>query len=116
MGKKYNIFIISRLYLKSYYKFLITNTDITKTEDAYSLFMYSMKKLYGLEVFEYSSCIEKYGNECIEFLNSLPDTPRVKNKVPYEDKVKIVSVCEGYAQAVGILTREVIGNSRIVEE
>lgn len=116
MRKKYNIFIISRLYLKSYYKFLITNTNIKKTEDAYSLFMYSMKKLYGLETYEYSSCIERYGDECIKFLNSTLDTPKVKNKIPYEDKVKIVSVCEGYAKAVGILTKEVIYNSRINEE
>lgn len=113
MKKKYNIFIISRLYLKSYYKFLITETNITRTDDAYSLFMYSMKKLYGLEAIEYSSYIEKYGDKCISFLKNLPDTPKNKVRVSYEDRVRIINLCEGYAQLTGVLSAKVIANGRM---
>ena len=115
MKKKYNIFIISRLYLKKYHKFLINNTDIESTEDAYSLFIYSMKKIYGLDTIEFSSCIMKYGEDCIKFIRETKDAPDAKdlNCMSFEDKVRVVSVCEGYAQAIGILSEEFISNSRV---
>ena len=113
MKKKYNIFIISRLYLKNYYKYLITKTNIRKSSDAYELFMYCMKKIYGLDVIEYNSAIEKYGDECIAILKNTEDTPRDVKDISFEDSVRIISVCEGYAKAIGLLTTEVIRNSRI---
>lgn len=113
MRKKYNIFIVSRLYLKNYYKFLITETNIIKSDDAFSLFMYSMKKMYGLEAIEYSSYIDKYGDSCIEYLKNLPDTPKNKMRISYEDRVRIVSLCEGYAQLTGVLSNKVIANGRM---
>lgn len=113
MRKKYDIFIISRVYLRGYYNYLIKNTDINSTKEAYSLFMYSMKKLFNLETFEYSTYICKYGDDCVDFLDKLPGTPTNKNNISYEDRVRVISICEGYAKAVGILTREVINNSRL---
>ena len=113
MKKKYNIFIISRLYLKNYYRYLIVETNIRKSSDAYDLFIYCMKKIYGLDVIEYNSAIEKYGNECIEVLKSTEDTPKDVKDLSFEDRVRVVSVCEGYAKAIGLLTTEVIKNSRI---
>lgn len=114
MKKKYNIFIISRLYLKSFYNFLITETDIRSTKEAYSLFIYSVKKLYDLDTVEYSSAINEYGSACVEYLNNTPNTPVNKKKVPYEDKVRIVSVCEGYAQVTGLLTYRAINDGRVI--
>ncbi len=113
MKKKYNIFIISRLYLKNYYRYLIVETNIRKSSDAYDLFIYCMKKIYGLDVIEYNSAIEKYGDECIEVLKSTEDTPKDVKDLSFEDRVRVVSVCEGYAKAIGLLTTEVIKNSRI---
>lgn len=113
--KRYNIFVISRLYLKRYYSFLIKKTKVDKTSDAYTLFLYSIKKLHGLEPVEYSETIDRYGNECVKYLNSTPNTPKNKSKLSYEDRVKITSVCEGYAQITGILTHRYIKNSRVEE-
>lgn len=116
MKAKYDIFIISRLYLKNYYRYLITDTVIKKSSDAYDLFMYSMKKLYNLEAVEYSSFIEKYGKECIEILSKTPNTPIDLKGISFEDSVRVMSVCEGYAKAIGLLTSEAINNSRIKED
>lgn len=115
MKKKYNIFIISRLYLKNYYKYLVNDTNVRKSDDAYSLFMYSIKKLYELDVIEYNSAIEKYGKECIEVLRNTPDTPKGKDlkSISFEDRIRIVSICEGYAKALGLLTYEAIVNGRL---
>lgn len=115
MKKRYNLFIISRLYLKNYYKFIIDNTNIVKSSDAYLLFMYSVKKMYGLESIEFCDAISKYGEECIKYLEATPDTPKNKKRISFEDKIRVVSVCEGYAQATGILTRKYIKNSRMKE-
>lgn len=117
MKKAYNFFIISRLYLKNFYKFLIQKTDINNAEDAFSLFMYSMKKIYSLDTFEYSLSIEKYGDECIKILKSTKGTPTDKDirNISFEDRVRVVSVCEGYASAIGLLTAETINNSRMKE-
>lgn len=116
MRKRYNIFIISRLYLRNYYKYIIENTDIVKEDEAYSLFIYSMKKLYDLDTVEYSNSIVKYGEECIEYLRNIPDTPKNKETLSFEDRVRLVSVCEGYAEATKILTRKVIKNGRLKED
>ena len=115
MNKTYNIFIISRLYLKSYYKFLITKTNITNFKDAYTLFMYGMKKLYNLDTLEFNPCISEFGDECIEVLRKTKDTPKKKaiKELSFEDRVRIVSVSEGYAKVIGLLTDESIRNSRI---
>lgn len=113
MKKKHNIFITSRLYLKNYYKYLISRTDIQKSDDAYDLFMYSMKKIYNLDAVEYSSAIEKYGEECIKALKETEGVPKVTNSVSFEDRVRLISVCEGYAKAIGLFTSEAIKNSRI---
>jgi len=116
MKKKYNIFIISRLYLKNYYKYLIAETDIRETDDAFDLFMYSMKKIYDLDVIEYNGDIERYGDNCIEVLKNTEGTPKEVKDLSFEDRVKIVGVCEGYAQAIGLLTTETIRNSRIDDD
>lgn len=113
MGKRYNIFIISRLYVKRYYKFLIEETNIKKSDDALGLFMYSIKKVYGLDTVEYSKAIDRYGKKCIKYLQETPDTPKNKKNVPFEDKVRLVSVCEGYATMTDILSNKVIRNSRV---
>lgn len=118
MSKTYNIFIIARLYLKNYYKFLITNTDITDSEEAISLFMYGMKKIYGLDTVEFNASIGKYGAECIKALTKTKNTPKKKDikDISFEDRVRIVSVGEGYAKVIGLLTTEAIKNSRIRED
>jgi hypothetical protein len=113
MKKKYNIFIISRLYLKNYYKYLISKTDIQKSSEAYDLFMYCMKKIYKLDAVEYSSVIDKYSTECIKELKCTKGTPRNIDILSFEDRVRVISVCEGYAKAIGLLTTETIKNSRI---
>ena len=115
MRKRYNIFIISRLYLKRYYNFLIKETKIRKSSDAYTLFIYSVKKLYGLESVEYCRAIDKYGDGCVKYLEATPDTPQNRKKLSFEDRVRIVSVCEGYAQATGILSYKYIKNGRLEE-
>lgn len=115
MKKKYNLFIVARLYLKGYYQFLIKNTNIRKSSDAYTLFMYSVKRLYELESVEYNDSVDKYGEECVKYLDKIPETPKNKKKVSFEDRVRIVSICEGYAKATNILTRKYITNSRIKE-
>lgn len=113
MRKKYNLFIISRLYLKSYYEFLIKDTNITKSSEAYLLFMYSVKKMYGLETVEFCDAISKYGEKCVKHLEATPNTPKNKKRVSFEDRVRVVSVCEGYAQATQMLTRKYIMNGRV---
>lgn len=113
MKKKYNIFIISRLYLKNYYKYLISKTDIQKSSEAYNLFMYCMKKIYKLDAVEYSTVIDKYSDECINELKSTKGTPKDIDIISFEDKVRVISVCEGYAKAIGLLTTETINNSRV---
>lgn len=115
MRKKYNIFIVSRLYLKDYYRFILNETNISKSSDAFSLFMYSMKKLYGLDSIEYCDAIDKYGDKCIEHLKKTEGTPKVRSKISFEDRVRIVSVCEGYAHATNILTHKYITNNRLKE-
>lgn len=115
MIKKYNIFVISRLYLRNYYRFVVDNTNIQKSSDALILFKYSIKKLYKLDTIEYSSVIDRYGEECIAFLKDTPDTPQVISKMSYEDRVRIVNVCEGYAVATNILTHRSIVNNRLKE-
>ena len=113
MRKKYNVFIIARLYLKRYYDFVVKHTSITKSADAYKLYLYSMKKLYGLETTEYCKCIETYGERCVQYLAETPDTPKVRKRIPYEDKVRLISICEGYAQITGMLTYRYIKNGRL---
>ena len=115
MRKRYNIFIISRLYLKRYYNFLIKETKIRKSSDAYTLFVYSVKRLHGLESVEYCNAIDRYGSQCIKYLEGTPDTPKNRKRLPFEDRVRIVSVCEGYAQATGILSYKYIMNGRLKE-
>ena len=117
MDKTYNIFIISRLYLKNYYKFLVTKTDITDSDEAFSLFMYGMKKLYNLDTMEFSDSISKYGDKCVDILRKTKNTPKKKNiqELSFEDRVRVVSVSEGYAKVIGLLTSEAIANSRMKE-
>lgn len=115
MRKKYNMFIISRLYLKSFYKFLVEKTNIRSSKESYNLFMYSIKKLYDLETVEYSESINKYGKDCIKYLSNTSGTPNNKENISYEDRVRLVSVCEGYVQATGLLTYNTIKNGRIKE-
>ena len=115
MRKKYNIFIVSRLYLRDYYDFILKETNITKSSDAYSLFMYSVKKLYSLDCVEYCDVIDRYGDACVDRLKNTKGTPKVRSKISFEDRVRIVSVCEGYAQATNILTHKHIKNSRLKE-
>jgi len=115
MRKRYNIFIISRLYLLDYYKFVVKETNITKSSDALQLFMYSMKKLYDLDTVEYCEAICKYGDECVERLSKTEGTPTVRSHMSYEDKVKLVSVCEGYACATNLLSHKNIVNNRLKE-
>lgn len=104
MKKRYNIFIVSKLYLRQYYKFLINETNVRKVGDAYSLFMYSIKNLYKLDSCEYSPVIEKYGNKCIANLKETSNTPKNCDTFTFEEKVRLVSVCEGYISATGILS------------
>lgn len=114
MGKKYNIFLVARLYLKNYYRFIVTKTKINKSDDAFTLFMYGMKKLYGIDTFEFGDVIKVYGESCIKTLKETEGVPYKKLKnASFEDRVKLVSVSEGYAKAIGLLTAEVIENSRV---
>ena len=116
MNKRYNIFIISRLYLKRYYKFLVNETTVRKSDDAQKLFLYSMKKIYGLDTTEFGDVISKYSDKCIEYLKDTPNTPKDKSRVSFEDRVRIVSVCEGYIYASGLLTYKSIQGGRIRKE
>lgn len=115
MRKKYNIFLISRLYLKSYYNFILNRTNISKSSEAFSLFMYSIKSLYGLDTVEYCDAVSKYGDACIEYLKNVEGTPKVRDKMSFEDKVRLVNVCEGYALTIDVLTRKYIINGRLKE-
>lgn len=110
MYRKHDIFRLSRLYLKSYYKFLVSYTDIVSGDEAYSLFMYSIKKLLGLEAIEYNDSIDRYGDKCVEYLGGIEGTP--SNDIDYFDKLNIVNVCEGYAKATGMLSSISIMNGR----
>lgn len=112
MKKRYNIYIVSRLYLKNYYRFLLNETNVRKSSDAYDLFMYSIKKIHGLESVEYCGAISKYGNACIKALENTENTPKNKKNLPYEDKIRVVSLCEGYAQVTGLLSQKAILNGR----
>ena len=115
MPKKYNIYIVARLYTKSFYKFLITETNVRSTNEANLLFVYSLKKMYGLDTIEYCSAINKYGGSCIECLSNVKGTPKNKEKVPYEDKVKLVSVCEVFVNVTGLLSYKAISGRRAKE-
>lgn len=102
--KRYNIFVIARLYFRRYFEFLIKNTNINKQGDAINLFIYSLKRLYGVDAVEYSEAIAKYGDSCIKYLGSTPKTPKVPLRVMFEDKIRIISICEGYAKISGLLS------------
>ena len=113
--EKYNVFLLSRLYLKDYYKFVVNETNVSKSSDILLLFMYSMKKLYNLETVEYCSAIGEYGDECVKYLESVPNTPKDRDSLSFEDKVKLVSVCEGYAHAMNILSKKCMISNRLKE-
>lgn len=113
MVKKYNLFILARLYLKSYYRFLVKETNIKKSSEAHTLFIHSMKRVYRLESVEFCPAVDYYADKCIEYLNNLPDTPKNKNNISFEDRVRLVSICEGYAKLTSDLTHKCISNSRV---
>lgn len=116
MIKKHNIFMISRLYVRNFYKFVIENTNITDTEEAYGLFMYCMKKLYNLDTIEFNNSIEYYSERCIEYLGSLPNTPINKDRIPYEDRVRTISICGAYIVATDILSNNFLVTGRLENE
>ena len=57
MRKKYNIFIISRLYVKNFYRFLVEETEIKTVKSGKRLFMWGIRKIYGMEATDWSRTI-----------------------------------------------------------
>lgn len=110
---KYNYNELARTYVKGFYKFIVGYTNISNKEDAYILFRYSLRRLYGLEANEVNEAVLEYGDKCIEYLRNLKGTPKNIFKISWIDRVHLFDYCETYLVTINILfwkSREVVGN------
>lgn len=108
---KYNYNSLARTYVRGFYKFILERTNISKKEDAYILFRYSLKKVYGIEASEINGAVLQYGDKCIEYLSNLPDTPRNVSKISFEERVHLFDYCETYLTFLFLKgEREVVEN------
>lgn len=93
---KYNYNSLARTYVRGFYKFIVEYTNIWDREEAYILFRYSLKKVYGMEASEINEAVLQYGDQCINYLKDLPDTPKNINKISFEERVHLFDYCETY--------------------
>lgn len=114
-GRKYNIFEVSSRYCRSYYKFLTRNTKVRSSREAKELFLYGMKKICNLDNSEWNKSIDRYGEDCINYLRGMEIIPRIE-ELSFEDRVKVVSVCEMYMDVTGLISYLRIQNGRYTED
>lgn len=113
MGKKWDINMLARTYVKGYYDFVVKYTNILSQERAYMLFEYAIKSLYGLEICNSNKDIIRFGDDCINYLSKLKNTPTKCDEIKFEDRVHLVDYCSMYFLAVGLISRRSIQNARI---
>lgn len=111
---KYDILQVARKYVKSLFEFIIKKTNIMDCDEAMSLLLYCVKKIYLLDPIELSESTFTYGNECISYLNRLEEVPKNPVRVNYEDRVKLVYLCELYAEVSGIFASDTIEEGRCI--
>lgn len=87
---------LARQYVLGYNKFLEKYPCINDLSESYNLFMYSMKKVYNLEAVEYNDYIRNYGNDCIDYLSKLPNTPKRKDSIGLLDRCALMDLCSFY--------------------
>jgi len=110
---RHNMNIMARTYLKQYYRFLTRFTNIVTSIEAYSLYKYAIKTLYGIEVTEYSENINKYGEDAVDYLSRVCISRKEIDELSYEERIAIVNLCEAYSVLGDVLTYKSIKNGKL---
>lgn len=92
----YNIHVLARVYSKEFCKFLKRHRIRTNENNAFELFSYSMKTIYGIETSEYNLEIRKYGERCIKFLSKVKGIPLDLRKATVEERMNLIKCCKVY--------------------
>lgn len=100
---KYNYNDLARTYVRGFYKFVVGYTNITNRVEAYVLFRYSLKKIYGMDPSEMNKAVLEYGDECVAYLKNLKGVPQKVDKISFEDRVHLFDYCETYLVSINML-------------
>ena len=92
----YNIHVLARVYSKEFCKFLKRYKLKINENNAFELFVYSMKKLYNLEATEYNLEIRKYSEKCIIYLSKVKGIPADLRKSTLEERIDLIRCCKVY--------------------
>lgn len=99
---KYFLKDIALVYTRGFNDFL-NSVKMLDKDEAYLLFSYSIKKIYGIETSEFNSVISEYGERCINYLSNLKGVPKKDDKLSLKEKLSIADFCCGYWVASDII-------------
>lgn len=106
----YDLKKVMSIYVKGYMSF-VKERDVPdeNREELYDLFSYSLKKLYEFAPVEDNSLINRYSKSCIAYLRKLKGVPKRYSKLDMSVRVSIISMCQSYFVASGLLFDNVEG-------
>lgn len=93
----YNLKRLSFRYIRGFNEFLrLHNLSDWTPEQRYNLLSYAVSRLYGLESSVYSRGTANYGRSCQKYLSLLERTPKRIDKIPFSEKVQLLSMVQAY--------------------
>lgn len=98
----YNVKKVSLNYVKRFSDYVKERKLGTDMEELYDLFSYSLKVINLFQTKESSYYIEKYGNDCVNYLMKTKGVPKKSNKLGTSDRAGIITLSLSYFVAVGI--------------
>ena len=100
----YNLKRLSANYVRGFREFVkLKELSDWTPEQQYNLFSYSLSKLYGLESAAYSKGTSTYGRSCKKYLSELKSTPKHIDKIPFAEKIQLLSMAQAYFVSVFLM-------------
>jgi len=104
---KYSLKNIVSLYIKQYIQFVKEkNLDKVSKDDLYELFTYGVRTIYEIPYFNTNFYVDRYGEECMKYLKKAKGIPKKSKRLSITDKFEIVSMCNSYFLAVGLVSED----------
>ena len=89
---RYSVFSVARAYCVAFSDFS-AGCRFSGGDYGFSLFMYSVKSLYGVETNEFSIDVKRYGYKCIQALKKVKGVPKKPETMSFEDRIAVVNMC-----------------------